>query len=174
MAKIIKQRMAAQIEGDFVVFMIGARINKPWKLHRWLWIAFAMPRMLRELSKQPEAGLIGYRTMFGLPPMTIQYWRSFEQLEAYSRSKDSAHFPAWVKFNKSIASNGDVGIWHETYKVAAGQCEAIYNNMPAYGLGKIAGLVPAAGYRRSAQGRITGEDVAPPVDETGNVPAGVA
>jgi hypothetical protein len=28
--------MAAQIEGDFVVFLIGMRIDKPWKLHKWL------------------------------------------------------------------------------------------------------------------------------------------
>ena len=34
MASIINKRMAAEIEGDFVVFLIGMRINKPWKLHR--------------------------------------------------------------------------------------------------------------------------------------------
>jgi Domain of unknown function (DUF4188) len=29
-------RYVADLEGDFVVFLIGMRINKPWKLHRWL------------------------------------------------------------------------------------------------------------------------------------------
>jgi hypothetical protein len=34
MAKIINQRMAAQMDGEFVVFLIGMRINKPWKIHQ--------------------------------------------------------------------------------------------------------------------------------------------
>ncbi len=170
MAKLIKRRVTPELEGDFVVFMIGMRINRPWKVHRWLPVAMAMPRMLKELEQNPEAGLLGYRQVIGLPPMIIQYWRSFEHLEAYARSRDREHFPAWVKFNKRVASNGDVGIWHETYKVAAGQYEAVYNNMPAYGLGKIAELVPAEGYRATAEGRITGEDVAAAVDPEGNVP----
>jgi hypothetical protein len=33
MAQIFKQKMTAEIEGEFVVFLIGARINKPWKIH---------------------------------------------------------------------------------------------------------------------------------------------
>lgn len=32
MAKIIDKRMCAEIDGEFVVFLIGARINKPWKV----------------------------------------------------------------------------------------------------------------------------------------------
>ena len=31
MAKIIAERVSAQIEGDFVVFLIGMRVNKFWK-----------------------------------------------------------------------------------------------------------------------------------------------
>jgi hypothetical protein len=26
------ERMCAQLDGDFVVFLIGMRINKPWKI----------------------------------------------------------------------------------------------------------------------------------------------
>jgi hypothetical protein len=63
-----------------------------------------------------------------------------------------------------------VGIWHETYKVAAGQYETVYNNMPPFGLAKAGQAVPAAGYRASAAGRITGQEAAPAVDEAGNVP----
>jgi hypothetical protein len=171
-SKIVAQRVTADIEGDFVVFMIGMRVNKFWKLHKWLPVFVAMPKMLKELDSHPEMGLLGYRQVLSNPmsPMVIQYWRSFEQLEAFSRSKDSAHFPAWVKFNKSIGSNGDVGIWHETYKVAAGQYETIYNNMPPFGLAKSGAPVPAAGYRASAAGRITGTDAVPAIDEAGNEP----
>ena len=34
MANVIPTRMTAEIEGDFVVFLIGMRINKPWKIHK--------------------------------------------------------------------------------------------------------------------------------------------
>ena len=51
MAKIINERMAAQIEGDFVVFLIGMRINKFWKITKWLPPFLAMPRMIKELEK---------------------------------------------------------------------------------------------------------------------------
>ena len=161
---INKQRLTAEIEGDFVVFLIGMRVNRPWKLHKWLPVFMAMPRMLAELSKKPEVGLLGYRQYLGNPmsPMVLQYWRSEAQLEAYARQKDAAHFPAWVKFNKKIASNGDVGIWHETFKVKAGEYETIYNNMPPFGLGKVGDLAPAAGYRTTAAGRLAKEDAGPP------------
>lgn len=104
----------------------------------------AMPKMLIELSKHPEAGLLGYRQHLANPksPMLVQYWRSAEHLEAYARQKDSAHFPAWVKFNKEIASNGDVSIWHETFKVRAGEYETVYNNMPPLGSEKLGNWSP--------------------------------
>ncbi len=31
MVQTINQRVAAKIEGDFVVFLIGARLNRRWK-----------------------------------------------------------------------------------------------------------------------------------------------
>ena len=34
MAEIKQGRWTAEIEGDFVVFLIGARINKPWQVVR--------------------------------------------------------------------------------------------------------------------------------------------
>ena len=83
----------------------------------------------------------------------IQYWRSFEHLEAYARSRDAAHWPAWVAFNKRVGSSGNVGIWHETYLVPAGGYECVYNNMPPTGLGAVSKLVPAAGRKASAASR---------------------
>jgi hypothetical protein len=153
MPSVIPHRMAAEIEGDFVVFLIGMRINKPWKLHKWLPVFLAMPRMLKELKARPESGFLG--ATFG-PKVIVQYWRSFEHLEAYARSKDGEHWPAWVAFNKrSGNSRGDVGIWHETYLVPAGRYEAVYSGMPPFGLGQAGTLVPAGGHRESARGRIT-------------------
>jgi len=154
-APVIPKRMTAEIEGDFVVFLIGMRINRLWKVWQWLPVLIAMPRMIRELEAHPESGFLGANQYAGSPirPMLVQYWRSFEQLEAYARSKDNEHWPAWVAFNKRIGSNGDVGIWHETYLVRAGEHESVYNNMPPIGLGEATNLIPAAGRRATAAGR---------------------
>jgi hypothetical protein len=152
MAKVNPQRMCARIEGDFVVFIIGMRVNKPWKVHKWLPAVLAMPRMIKELSASPESGFLGAES-FGTT--LIQYWRSFEALEAYARSHDGEHWPAWVAFNKRMAGNrGDVGIWHETYKIPAGSYETVYSGMPPIGLGKASHLVAASGRFESARQRM--------------------
>ncbi len=152
MAKIFAARMTAELDGDFVVFVIGMRINKPWKVHKWLPVFLAMPRMLKEVAARPDCGYLGH-IQFGLT--SVQYWRSFEHLEAYARSQDHQHWPAWVAFNKRTAANrGDVGIWHETFRVRAGEYEAVYSGMPAHGLGKVGRLVPAVGRRETARGRL--------------------
>ncbi len=157
MAKVLDQRMAANIEGDFVVFLIGMRINKPWKPHKWIPAFLAMPKMLKELDSMPsgETGFLGHNGL-GLG-VIVQYWRSFDHLEAYARSKGNAHYPAWIAFNKRMKnSRADVGIWHETYLIKAGQYEAVYSGMPSCGLGRVSELVPATGNRNEARARLTG------------------
>jgi Domain of unknown function (DUF4188) len=135
MTEIIPSRVTGRIEGDFVVFLIGIRINKPWKLHKWLPVARAMPRMLKELeAAPPEVGFLGHS---GLSKIIVQYWRNFDHLERYARDRDALHWPAWVEFNRRMKeTRGDVGIWHETYKVRADEYESVYSGMPPFGLGK--------------------------------------
>lgn len=152
MAQINPGRVTAHIEGDFVVFLIGMRINKPWKLHKWLPVFLAMRPMIKELERRPESGFLGH--IFG-PTVIVQYWRSFEHLEAYARSQNQRHWPAWVDFNKRMGkSRGDVGIWHETYQVRAGEYECIYSGMPPIGLGKASALIPVSARRESARERM--------------------
>ena len=155
MAKVIPERMVAQIEGDFVVFLIGMRVNRFWLPHKWIPAFFAMPRMLIELSKLPveDTGFLGYNNVgFGT---ALQYWRSFEHLEAYANARDRAHFPAWAAFNKRMRDDrGAVGIFHETYLVKAGQYETLYSGMPPFGLGKATTLVPATAATSSARKRL--------------------
>jgi hypothetical protein len=124
----------------------------------------AMPRMLREpYTSRPETGFLGH-TSLGLLNL-IQYWRSFEHLEAYARSRDASHWPAWVAFNRAMKeTRGDVGIWHETYLVSAGRYECVYNNMPPTGLGAASALVPAAGRKAAAAGRVGVRDEAYPTE----------
>ena len=158
MAKIFNERMTAIVEGEFVVFLVGMRINKLWKIHKWLPVLMAMPKMLVELDKNPEMGFMSCETWFGRTIIVVQYWKSFELLEKYAKSKDSSHLPAWKSFNEKIGSNGDVGIWHETYLSKKGSYECIYNNMPKFGLGKVGDHLPAEGKLKSASGRIDRND----------------
>ena len=151
---IIKQRMTAAVEGDFCVFVIGMRVNSWWRLHKWWPVAMAMPRMVKELKAAPESGFLGAEQAFGNPTIMIQYWRTFEQLEAYAKNPKQTHLPAWAAFNRNIASNGWVGIWHETYLVRAGEYESIYNNMPPFGLAKATKAVPVSAKSDSARDRI--------------------
>jgi hypothetical protein len=151
MTQVIPNRVTAEVEGDFVVFLIGMRVNKPWKIHKWLPVFLAMGRMLRELDAQPDSGFLG---RIASTRVIVQYWRSFAHLESYARSQDQQHWPAWVAFNKRVGnSRGDVGIWHETYQVRAGEYETVYSGMPPFGLGQVGKLVPASGKRESARGR---------------------
>src|SRR3954467_7104442 len=153
MATVNPQRMTAELDGDFVIFLIGMRINKPWKIHKWLPVFLAMRPMLKELEANPASGFLGHILA---PNVIVQYWRSFDQLEAYARSKEQHHWPAWMAFNQRLGnSRGDVGIWHETYQVRAGDYETVYSGMPPVGLGKVGKLVPASGRRESAGQRIT-------------------
>ncbi len=127
-------RHTATIEGDFVVFLIGARINRWWRFRQWLPVARAMTRMQQEIAHHPEIGCLHIQNWGGRTTLSVQYWRSFEHLERFARSPEWSHLPAWRDFNRLIRDSGDVGVWHETYKVAAGEYEAIYGNMPRFGL----------------------------------------
>ena len=155
------ERMTADLDGDFVVFMIGVRINSPLKVHKWLPVVRAMPRMLIELHRQPELGFIHAEMWFSRTTIMVQYWRSIEQLMAYAKLRTAEHLPAWQAFNKSIGTEGSVGIWHETYSATSGSYENVYVNMPAFGLGRAGKLHAASGDRKTAVGRLhaAGKDV---------------
>lgn len=148
------ERLTASLEGEFVVFLIGMRINRPMAVHKWGPVVRAMPRMITELYRQPELGFMHAEMWFSRTTIMVQYWRSMEQLLAYAKSKTSAHLPAWRAFNKAVGTDGSVGIWHETYSASAGSFENIYVNMPAFGLGKAGSLMPVTGSKQSAAGRL--------------------
>jgi hypothetical protein len=155
MAKVIADRLTAQVEGEVVVFLIGMRINRVWKIHKWLPVVLAMQRMLRELKAAPDSGFLGVESWIGKTTIALQYWGTFEQLERYAKDAARLHRPAWAAFNRAVASNGDVGIWHETYRVRPGDFECIYNNMPPFGLAKATTAVSATGRLESARARMS-------------------
>ncbi|MEJ2087670.1 MAG: DUF4188 domain-containing protein [Gammaproteobacteria bacterium] len=152
--QIIEERVTARVPGEFVVFLIGMRVNRPWKVHKWLPVARAMGRMLTELGTAGDIGLRHVESWGGRTSIMVQYWDSFEALERYATSKTAEHLPAWGAFNKAIGSNGDVGIWHETYVVKPGSFECVYNNMPRFGLSHAFETVPAVGAYARAPSRM--------------------
>jgi len=162
MAEILASRMTARIDGEIAVFLIGMRFNRLWKVHKWLPVVRAMRPMIRELSARPELGFRGAHVWFGRTVLMLQYWRSIEDLLRYARDPAAAHLPAWAAFNRAVGSGGDVGIWHETYRVSPGSFECVYVNMPAFGLARATTSVPAAGPLAGARGRLNaGHAVAP-------------
>jgi hypothetical protein len=151
-------RMTAAVEGDVVLFLIGMRLNRPWAVHKWLPVARAMPRMLRELYQNPSLGFMSHEMWFSRTLILVQYWRSLDQLMAYASAREAEHLPAWQAFNRAVGTDGSVGIWHETYLAKAGAFESVYANMPPFGLGKVGALVEAKGpYRSAAQRLASGE-----------------
>ncbi|AJT64174.3 hypothetical protein T261_2495 [Streptomyces lydicus] len=142
--KPVQGRMTADGDGEAVVFLIGMRVNSWWAVRSWLPVFLAMPRMMKELGKERERGLLGHRLLPGLRVFgTLQYWESKEKLLAYASDQGGEHRPAWAAFNRRVrAGRGKVGVWHETYVVPAGSYESIYVNMPPFGLGAVRGVVP--------------------------------
>lgn len=155
-------RFTAEIDGDFVVFLIGARLNRLRDLRHMIRIGRQMDEMQRVLSERPELGCLHVENWNGRTTISVQYWRSFEHLERFARSPDLPHLEPWREFNRLIRDNGAIGIWHETYLVPAGGFEAIYGNMPRLGLAAAGRHVRAD--RRSTAARRSGrsaDDVAP-------------
>jgi hypothetical protein len=154
MTEVIPGRMTHAYDGDLVVFLIGMRINKPWRLDLWLPVFTAMPAMLAELSKDKDSGLLGYRLTFGAGgPLLVQYWNSHEKLYQYASNRDAAHRPAWAAFNRRARkAPGAVGVWHETYVVE--RAESIYAGMPVSGLAAATSSVPVGRRGETAAERL--------------------
>src|SRR5665213_3848579 len=126
MAQIAGRRMTAEVDGDFVVFLIGARPNNKLRLLRSIIDVGGrrgMKHMLDYLVAHPEKGLLAYE--FGLP-VIVQYWRSFEHLEAFAKNTDDPHLGAWRNYWRRVGKSARTGIWHETFLVRAGELSLIH------------------------------------------------
>ena len=157
-AKPVLGRTTADTEGDVVVLLIGMRINHFWAVHQWLPVMLAMFRMLAELARDTDRGLLG-RVLLTASPRTyyvVQYWESKEKLYAYAHAPGTVHHRAWTFVNgkeRAGKVRGHVGLWHEAYVVPQGNYEAIYADMPAFGLAAAHGRIPLERRGRRANDR---------------------
>jgi hypothetical protein len=69
-------------------------------------------------------------------------------------TRATSTLPVWRWYNRVAKASGDVGIWHETDLVPAGQYEAIYGNMPRIGLAAAGRHVPIARRGETAAERV--------------------
>ena len=58
-------RWTARIEGEFVVFLIGAEVRDPEQAGRAAGLLMAMADMLGELAQDPGKGLLGFQQFGG-------------------------------------------------------------------------------------------------------------
>lgn len=137
MERIIPGRMSADHAGEIVLHLVGLRINRWLAVQRWRPALRALGAVLKELRAEPVPGLLGAERLWRSPrqPLLLQYWRSFDALEAHGAGRCLDH----------LGEGGAVGVFHETYVVRPGCGETLYVDMPPSGLGRAAGLVPALG-----------------------------
>ncbi|MCZ0208244.1 DUF4188 domain-containing protein [Streptomyces sp. UMAF16] len=152
-------RTTADVRGEVVVLLIGMRVNRFLAVRAWLPVLLGMLRMLRELGKDPGRGLLS-KVLLTASPRTyyvVQYWESKEKLYAYATAPDAFHHKAWARLNRLERAGklrGQVGIWHETYVVPEGSYEAVYGDMPAFGLAAAHGQIPLEKRGRYAKDRL--------------------
>lgn len=156
-------RVTADIEGDYVLFIIGMQVHRWRRVGQWGAAARAMVAMLHELRAHPELGLLRAEPgLFFGGLGVIEYWRSYEDLEAYARAHDHSHLPAWRAYNRLARTSDAVGIYHETYRVTTGNAEQVYHHMSDVGGLAAHGAQPLT--RASTSARRIGDsndDIAP-------------
>lgn len=149
-------RYTTAVDHDFVLFLIGARI--PLRhLAKAGWIAKAFGDMMKTLQEHPEKGYLGgesFMRFFPLTNINVMYWRSYDHLERFAHDKTDPHLEAWRQFNQRVGRDGTIGIWHEAYQIKVGQYEALYGNMPRFGLGKAGRHIPVTGKLNTGRDRM--------------------
>ncbi|KQQ94857.1 transcriptional regulator [Arthrobacter sp. Leaf141] len=141
-------------QDSVTVFLIGMRANRWWKIGKVAHVAAAMPRMLRHLARNPDAGMLGVEQWFGRTTMMVTYWRSPDHLRKFAADRDAPHLEPWRHFMKELSGSGDIGIWHETYQAPASGIETIYSGMPLFGLAKATAQVPIGKGTHTAKQRM--------------------
>ncbi|MDX1414974.1 MAG: DUF4188 domain-containing protein [Candidatus Promineifilaceae bacterium] len=157
MSEINDERMIADLDGEFLVFIIELQVHKLWQFWRWYPVVQAMTKMIVELLENKEYGLLHYEYRFSFRRQFIlMYWRSYEHMHDWALNKNAAHIEGWRMLNKLVKEHPNlIGFWHESYVVS--QYESFYRNVPAVGLGQAGTLHPIRGNARTAAQKLREE-----------------
>jgi len=153
-ANITRQTVDLSSFPDLVVIYLGMKVRSPRGL---LTVLRFGPRISSAVAEKPPGLLLHESLIFSIFPLHVgmrQYWRDFDSLDRFARDRDLPHLEPWRRFNRAVRDSGDVGIWHETFRVRAGEYEAVYGNMPVFGLAAAATHLPAARKGNTAATRI--------------------
>ena len=135
MAQIFPGRYTADVEGDFVVFLIGMRINRLLKVRKW-WPVFTAMRPMLKAHETPGLGVLDTRQAI-LSPRDAADHPDLAQLRPARALRARGHAPHRAVedlLQGRRRGSGDVGIWHETFQVARRGVRVLYGNMPRFGL----------------------------------------
>ena len=118
MAEISGRRMTAEIDGDFVVFLIGARPDKVHLVRSIMDLGGrrGLKHMLDYLVAHPEKGLLGYQ--MGLPTI-VQYWRSFDHLESFANDTSDPHLAAWRNYWRRVGKSAQAKTARDRFRATA-------------------------------------------------------
>jgi hypothetical protein len=85
--EINKGRWTARVDGDFVVFLIGAELRDADQAGPVAQLLVSMVDMLTELEQDPTKGLLGYQVYGDVGGVIVQYWllRSTRELRQKPR-----------------------------------------------------------------------------------------
>jgi hypothetical protein len=148
-------RWMARRSEPFAVFLFGMRLNHARGLPRFLWGLRVLRRVVADLERHPARGFLAGRVYrAGRSLIAVQYWESFDALDAYARDHAMPHRPAWQRYLREALDDPAVGLWHETYLADAGAWEGVYVNMPPWGLGAGVELAAMRADRGSARQRL--------------------
>ena len=89
---------------------------------------------MKHLAAHPDAGLLSYHNWFGRTTILLSYWTDTAAVQRFASDPDAPHAAAWRDFTKKIGVSKDVGVWHELYTARPGDFEAVYSNMPVFGM----------------------------------------
>ena len=156
MGNLNKSRMMADLEGEFLLFVIELQVHKLWQFRKWYPAVKGMNQMLTELMEKKEYGLLSFEYWFAFRrQLFLMYWRSYEHMHDWALNKDATHIPGWKMLNKLMKDRSEVmGFWHESYVVQPYQYESFYRNVPAVGLGRAGDLIPIKGRMSTAAVRL--------------------
>ncbi|WP_369598867.1 DUF4188 domain-containing protein [Arthrobacter sp.] len=67
------------------------RANRWWKLAKTFRTVAAMPRMLKHLATNPDAGMLGFHQWLGRSTILLSYWESPEHLQRFAADRGAPH-----------------------------------------------------------------------------------
>jgi hypothetical protein len=148
-------RWMATRDAPFAVFVFGMRLNRLRGLPRYLWGLRVLRRILRDLDAHPEHGFLAGRVYrAGRTLIAVQYWESFDALDAWARDHRLPHRRPWQRYLREALGDETMGLWHETYLASPGSWEGVYVNMPPWGLAEGGEVVEMQATRGSARQRL--------------------